>query len=77
MKHMAIIVAKLPDASDVMISRTKELEERILGLLEGLKIILSRVSPLTLHIPLLISYVKELICLIKSEFFNTSFLGYR
>ncbi|KAM7322754.1 hypothetical protein ACRRTK_018259 [Alexandromys fortis] len=48
-KHMAIIVARLPDASDVMISRTKELEERILGLLEGLKIILSRIQPGTVE----------------------------
>ena len=76
MKHMAIVVAGLPGASDVMISRTNELEERILGLLEGLRIILNRVSPLPLHIPLLISYVKVLICFMKSEFFNTSFLGY-
>ncbi|XP_057644161.1 prolactin-3B1-like [Chionomys nivalis] len=44
-KHMAIVVAGLPGASDVMISRTKELEERILGLLTGLKIILSRIQP--------------------------------
>ncbi|XP_041488962.1 prolactin-3B1-like [Microtus oregoni] len=44
-KHMANVVAGLPGASDVMISRTKELEERILGLLEGLKIILSRIQP--------------------------------
>lgn len=77
LKHMAVAVAALPDASDVMMSRTKELEERILGLLEGLQTILSRVSPLTLHISLFISYVKESICLIKSEFFSTSFLAYQ
>lgn len=68
-------MAALPDASDVMMSRTKELEERILGLLEGLQTILNRVSLLTFHIPLLLSYVKDMIGLIKSEFYNTSFLG--
>ncbi|XP_038191499.1 prolactin-3B1-like [Arvicola amphibius] len=45
LKHMAVAVAALPDAPDVMISRTKELEERILGLLEGLQTILSRIQP--------------------------------
>ncbi|XP_059118329.1 prolactin-3B1-like [Peromyscus eremicus] len=45
LKHMVAAVAALPDVSDVMVSKTKELEERILGLLEGLKTILSRVQP--------------------------------
>ncbi|XP_016834901.1 prolactin-3B1-like [Cricetulus griseus] len=44
-KHMVAAVAVLPDASDVIQSRTKELEERVLGLLEGLKTILNRVHP--------------------------------
>ncbi|CAO2595584.1 PRL3B1 [Lemmus lemmus] len=45
LKHMVTAVAALPDVSDVMMSRTKELEERILGLLEGLQTILSRIQP--------------------------------
>ncbi|CAH6803954.1 prolactin-3B1 [Phodopus roborovskii] len=45
LKHMVAAMAALPDASDVMLSRTKELEERVLGLLEGLKITISRVQP--------------------------------
>ncbi|XP_037061754.1 prolactin-3B1-like [Peromyscus leucopus] len=45
LKHMVAAVAALPDASEVMLSNTKDLEERILGLLEGLKTILSRVQP--------------------------------
>ncbi|KAH0506774.1 Prolactin-3B1 [Microtus ochrogaster] len=44
-KHMATVVAGLQGAPDVMISRTKELGERMLGLLEGLKIVLSRIQP--------------------------------
>ncbi|KAL6088721.1 hypothetical protein STEG23_000812, partial [Scotinomys teguina] len=49
LKDMVAAVAALPGASDVMLSRTKELEERILGLLEGLKTILSRVQPGTVE----------------------------
>ncbi|XP_040612136.1 prolactin-3B1-like [Mesocricetus auratus] len=45
LKHMVAAVAALPDASDVMLSRAKELEERVLGLLEGLKTIFNRFHP--------------------------------
>ncbi|XP_005066493.1 prolactin-3B1 [Mesocricetus auratus] len=44
-KHMVAAVAALPGTSDAMLSRAKELEERVLGLLEGLKIILNRIHP--------------------------------
>ncbi|XP_032740662.1 prolactin-3B1 [Rattus rattus] len=45
LKHIVAAVATLPDGSDTLLSRTKELEERIQGLLEGLETILSRVQP--------------------------------
>ncbi|XP_021516143.1 prolactin-3B1-like [Meriones unguiculatus] len=45
LKLMVPAVAALPGVSDTLLSRTKELEERILGLQEGLSTILSRVQP--------------------------------
>ncbi|XP_021036194.1 prolactin-3B1 [Mus caroli] len=45
MKHMVAAVAALPHVPDTLLSRAKELEERIQGLLEGLKIIFNRVYP--------------------------------
>jgi prolactin len=47
---MVAAVAALPHVPDTLLSRTKELEERIQGLLEGLKIIFNRVRPLTFHL---------------------------
>ncbi|XP_052012179.1 prolactin-3B1-like [Apodemus sylvaticus] len=44
-KHMVAAVASLPNVPDTLLSKTKELEERMLGLLEGLKTIFSRVHP--------------------------------
>ncbi|EGV96267.1 Prolactin-3B1 [Cricetulus griseus] len=45
MKHMVAAVVALPDASYFMLSKTKELQGRVQGLLEGLKIILNRIQP--------------------------------
>ncbi|XP_031214651.1 prolactin-3B1-like [Mastomys coucha] len=45
LKHMVAAVAALPHVSDTLLSRTKELEERIQGLLEGLRTIFNRVHP--------------------------------
>ncbi|XP_055475017.1 prolactin-3B1-like [Psammomys obesus] len=45
LKLMVSAVAALPGVSDTLLSRTKDLEERILGLQEGLSTILSRVHP--------------------------------
>ncbi|XP_050999221.1 prolactin-3B1-like [Acomys russatus] len=45
LKHMVYAMATLPGMSDDMLSRAKELEERIHKLLEGLKILLSKAYP--------------------------------
>ncbi|GAB1298027.1 Prolactin-3B1 [Apodemus speciosus] len=44
-KHMVAAVASLPHVPDTLLSRTKELEERMQGLLEGLTTIFHRVHP--------------------------------
>ncbi|XP_028637592.1 prolactin-3B1-like [Grammomys surdaster] len=45
LKHMVAAVATLPHVTDTLLSRTKELEERTQGLLEGLRTIIYRVHP--------------------------------
>ncbi|XP_034366773.1 prolactin-3B1-like [Arvicanthis niloticus] len=45
LKHMVAAVATLPRVPDTLLSRTKELEEKLQGLMEGLRTIINRVHP--------------------------------